>query len=101
MKWIALPKSAMTPKRRKFCMMTSNAFFADLQKLVPLKAIWMYAFLLRNSRHRWKHKRQQSAILAIHIITVFFCASACFATYFITYRSHSTKAMIKEPKASD
>jgi len=37
----------------------SNAFLAAVQKLSPVKAIYIYAFLLRNSINRSKHANIQ------------------------------------------
>merc|ERR1719164_180474 len=95
------PRTAKTPKRAAFRKIKKKAFLADLQKLVPINAIWMYAFLFKNLRHFSKHHMEHWRHLMIITMTLFFCAWKYFSRYFRTSRAICTTAMMKAPKASD
>mmetsp|Transcript_3841 Transcript_3841/g.9143 ORF Transcript_3841/g.9143 Transcript_3841/m.9143 type:complete len:207 (+) Transcript_3841:454-1074(+) len=90
---------ATTPKRNMLRMISWKAFLADVQKLVPIRATWMYAFLLRNLMSFSKHQMQQARMQKISCRTRFLLAFACSERKRMNHFSHCTMARIREPKA--
>jgi len=49
-----LPKEAMIANLAGFLAINQKASYAAVQKFLPVKAIWIYAFLFKNSMNLWK-----------------------------------------------
>ena len=90
-----------TTTRTQFRRIRWNASLADLQKLEPLTAVKMYAFLLINFMNFSRHQRQH---LHRHMTTFTGPLSAPFSLilssmYWIAVLMALIIAMIREPNA--
>mmetsp|Transcript_22574 Transcript_22574/g.65054 ORF Transcript_22574/g.65054 Transcript_22574/m.65054 type:complete len:220 (+) Transcript_22574:488-1147(+) len=99
MRRIMAPKAAIAPKRKRFRVMRKYAAFAEAQKGLPNKAIWMYAFLLMYLTNFSKTHTQHCKTRNTTTKQRFFRAAAWRCKNSRMYLMNWTSATMNDPKA--